>query len=150
MRMLPRAPGEPLESGLTRPASTDPMKVPAIGPAWVETWEPRVVHGDTAIADTAWQTSESIHGASPTGACMQSGARGFVGDLGRSGVNQNKGFGQLSLGHWRGGDHLWQLDDSDDIAAGRANGALVGGAWQFLAGVIGLLAWATLTWLCLE
>jgi hypothetical protein len=46
LRTPRHAPGVPQESGLTLSAPTDPMRLPAIGPAWGATWEPRVVHGD--------------------------------------------------------------------------------------------------------
>ena len=66
-----------------------------------------------------------------------SGARWFVGDLGRSGVNQHEGLGQLSLGHGSEGDQLRKLGDGNDVAAGSADRALVSRVGQLLARLVG-------------
>ncbi len=89
-------------------------------------------HGRDGMADERKHPRRQSSGR----ARMHSGARRFVGDGGRSGVNQHDWLVQLSLGHWREGDQLGKFRNGDAVAAGSANAALVGDVGQFLAAVL--------------
>lgn len=87
-----------------------------------------------------WRMTKSEHPSAPVALApwARSGARRFVGDLGRLGVNQHEGLGQLGLGYWRESNQLGTFGKSHAGAAGSADAAFVSGLR--LAGVVrGLL-----------
>lgn len=64
---------------------------------------------------------------------LRSDARWFVGDFGRSDVNQHERLGRLSLSNCRESHQSREFGDSDDIAAGGADAAFVRRVRQLFA-----------------
>ncbi len=56
---------------------------------------------------------------------MRSGARWFVGDLGRSQIDEHKRLGQVPLRYWRKDCQLDKAGDCYDVATGSAHAAFV-------------------------